>query len=309
MRWHPSFWLLHLRTSPFSLSHGSCPAFESSTTGKDASKAFRNTFIPSITDRLNKDLDGAKLSDKKTEYLMDMCPFDTVNSPTGAVSPFCSLFTAEEWAQYDYYRSVSKYYGYGTGNNLGPTQGVGFVNELIARLTEQPVQDHTTINRTLDANGGTTFPLDRKLYADFSHDSDITTILFALGLFNETKPLSTTKFQTVDDTNGYTVARTVSFAARTYVEKMKCDGAQEELVRVIVNGRVIPLVQCANVDELGRCSVGEFVKSLSFAEAGGKWNDCFTGATAPASDNILQPGGADDLDDGDDDDDSDVASS
>ena len=237
---------------------------------------------------------------------MDMCPFDTVNSPTGAVSPFCSLFTTEEWVQYDYYQSISKYYGFGAGNDLGATQGVGFVNELIARLTEEPVQDHTSVNQTLDDHGRTTFPLDRKLYADFSHDKDITSILFALGLFNDTKPLSTKAVQTVEETNGYTAARTVPFAARMYVEKMKCNGNLEEFVRVIVNGRVIPLDRCTDVDELGRCTVGEFVKTLSFAEAGGKWDGCFTGATKQASNSTLQRGGADNADD--DENDSTVAS-
>ena len=233
---------------------------------------------------------------------MDMCPFDTVNSPTGMVSPFCALFTTEEWAQYDYYQSVSKYYGYGAGNELGPTQGVGFANELIARLTEQPVQDHTCVNHTLDDNTQTTFPLNRKLYADFSHDNDITTIMFALGLFKDTKPLSTAKLQTVDDTNGYTAARTVPFAARMYVEKMKCNGNEEELVRVIMNGRVIPLDQCANVDELGRCTVSDFVKTLSFAQAGGKWNECFKNASPPASSDALHQAETND-DDGDEHDD------
>lgn len=213
--------------------------------------------------------------------MMDMCPFDTVASARGTVSPFCSLFTAKEWAQYDYYQSVSKYYGFGEGNQLGPTNGVGFVNELIARLMQEPVNDHTSVNQTLD-DGETTFPLDRKLYADFSHDKSITSILFALGLFHGTKTLSTKQIQTADDTNGYTAARTVPFAARIYVEKMKCDGHQEELVRVIVNGRVVPLDKCTDVDDLGRCALGEFVKTLSFAQRGGKWDECFTGAPTQA---------------------------
>jgi hypothetical protein len=66
-------------------------------------------------------------------------------------------------------QTLNKYYGYSHGNPLGPTQGVGFTNELIARLTSQPVNDHTTTNTTLDTSN-TTFPLNRKLYADFSHD-------------------------------------------------------------------------------------------------------------------------------------------
>jgi len=65
---------------------------------------------------------------------------------------------------------------------------VGFTNELIARLTNQPVDDHTTTNSTLDSSN-TTFPIGRKLYADFTHDNDMTAIFAAIGLFNSTAPL------------------------------------------------------------------------------------------------------------------------
>jgi len=258
-------------------AYGSCPAFESSIKGKDARAAFAKTFVPKITSRLNSDLKGASLDTRQTISLMDLCPYDTVNSPTGEVSPFCTLFTQDEWASYDYYQSLNKYYSYGAGNPLGPSQGVGFVNELIARLTEEPVQDHTSVNHTLD-NGSetaTTFPLDRKLYADFTHEDGITSVMFALGLWNSTRPLSTSKLMTAEDLAGYTVSRTVPFAARMIVEKMECQGEPEELVRVLVNGRVISLETCPGVDELGRCKVGDFVKSLTFAEEGGVWEQCY----------------------------------
>ncbi|KAA8574202.1 hypothetical protein EYC84_005711 [Monilinia fructicola] len=52
-----------------------------------------------------------------------------------------------------------------------------------------------------------------------------------------------------------------------YVEKMNCAGESEELVRVIVNDRVLPLETCGG-DELGRCGLSKFVESLSFASAG-----------------------------------------
>ena len=68
------------------------------------------------------------------------------------------------------------------GNPLGRVQGVGYVNELLARLTQTPVRDHTQTNRTLDG-APATFPLNRTLYADFSHDNQMAAIYAALGLF------------------------------------------------------------------------------------------------------------------------------
>ena len=157
-----------------SLNHGLCQSFENgpwSQTARVAQQAWIDVFVPPIMARLNRDLSGANLTDSEVVHLMDLCPFNTVASSTGQMSPFCDLFNEEEWRQYDYFESVGKYYGYGNGNLLGPTQGVGFANELIARLTGKPIEDHTSVNHTLDGSN-TTFPLGKEypLYADFSHD-------------------------------------------------------------------------------------------------------------------------------------------
>jgi hypothetical protein len=144
------------------LSHSLCTAFETNpaitTIGKNATKTFLSLFAPKITARLNTALPGANLSDPDTLNLMDLCPFNTVASPTVTLSPFCALFTPAEWASYSYLQSLSKFYTFGPGNPLGPTQGVGFANELIARLTNSPVVDQTSTNATLDGNNAT-FPL------------------------------------------------------------------------------------------------------------------------------------------------------
>lgn len=258
------------------LNHGLCTAFETGPDKNIASTAqaqWTNVFIPPIQTRLNTDLQGANLTVTDTISLMDLCPFNVVASSDGTISPFCSLFTEQEFHQYNYYNTLNKYYGYSYGNPLGPTQGVGYANELIARLTNQPVQDHTSTNRTLDSDPAT-FPLGLPLYADFSHDNDMTAIFSALGLYNGTAPLPTTRVVEAEQANGYSAAWTVPFAARAYFEKLSCLGYQEELVRVIVNDRVLPLPQCGG-DGLGRCTLSAFIDSLAFAKSGGLWDQCF----------------------------------
>lgn len=257
------------------LSHEICTAFEDgplNQVGASAQAIWRAKFVPPIQSRVNAKL-GTNLSETSIVYLMDMCPFDTLASPTAKISKFCHLFTEEEWHQYDYYNSLGKYYGYGNGNPLGPTQGVGYVNELIARLTETPVDDHTNTNRTLDSDPET-FPLHRKVYADFSHDNDMSAIVAALGLYNTTEPLLNDTMQGTDVTNGFSASWTVPFAARMYVEKLSCKAEEEEYVRVIVNDRVMPLEFC-QADHLGRCTLTKFVESQSFARSGGHWDECF----------------------------------
>ncbi|KIX93775.1 uncharacterized protein Z520_10399 [Fonsecaea multimorphosa CBS 102226] len=258
------------------LNHALCTEFENGTDSEiadDAQDAWAKIFIPPIQARLNSGLPGANLSIGQTVDIMDLCPFNTVANDDGTISPFCALFTESEWHSYGYYQTLGKYYGYSYGNPLGPTQGVGFVNELIARLTNTSVQDYTSTNHTLDDNPAT-FPLGRKLYADFSHDNDMTAIFSALGLYNDTLPLPNTTIVEASAAGGYSAAWTVPFAARAYIEKLQCHGKSEELVRVIVNDRVQPLSSCQG-DGLGRCTLAEFVDSLGFAKMGGYWGQCF----------------------------------
>jgi hypothetical protein len=262
------------------LNHGLCNAFEdgwASTQGDDATGTFLNVFVPAITKRLNKNLPGANLTDTETVYFMDLCPFNTVNTDRAKTeSKFCGLFTKAEWRSYNYYLTLDKYYGYGNGNPMGPTQGVGYVNELIARLTQQPVVDHTSTNSTLDSSAET-FPLDRALYADFSHDNSMVSIFSAMGLYNETKTLPTDKIVEASDAHGFSSAWVVPFAARMYVEKMECSSGSskktQEYVRVLINDRVMSLSACGG-DKYGRCKLDKFVDSLSFARNGGLWSEC-----------------------------------
>ncbi|OQE22501.1 hypothetical protein PENSTE_c010G03757 [Penicillium steckii] len=258
------------------LNHNTCPAFESNELGDTVEDNYQALIAPSIAKRLEKQLPGVTLSNKEVIYLMDMCPFDTIssNQDGSILSSFCSLFTDSEWSKYNYLQSLSKYYGYGAGNPLGPTQGVGFVNELIARMTHTPVHDSTSTNRTLDAPGAPSFPLNKSIYADFTHDNGMIPIFFALGLYNGTSPLSHSHVQSAASSGGYSAAWTVPLGARAYIEMMNCDHESEPLVRVLINDRVVPLHGC-EVDSMGRCRRRDFIHALSFARAGGDWSSCY----------------------------------
>ena len=102
----------------------------------------------------------------------------------------------------------------------------------------------------------------------------MTSIFAALGLYNSTNPLPNNTITAPSQSNGYSSSWTVPFGARAYFEKMECIDFKEEQVRVLVNDRVLPLATCGG-DALGRCNLGAFVSSLSFAAEGGKWDQCF----------------------------------
>lgn len=207
---------------------------------------------------------------------MDFCLFNIVVLFIGVLFFFCDLFIEEEWKLYDYYELLGKYYGYGFGNLFGFMQGVGWVNEFIVRLMRRLVEDYMMMNLMLDESLEM-FLLDRELYVDFSYDNDMMGILGVLGVYNGVKFLNNNMRQELEDVGGFSVVWMVVFVVRIYVEKMVCRGMKgngEELVRILVNGRVVKLYNC-EVDDFGRCNLDQFVEGLEFVRKGGKWGECW----------------------------------
>ncbi|KAI0638614.1 phytase [Trametes polyzona] len=231
-------------------------------------------FAPPMTARLNAGAPGANLTDTDTYNLLTLCPFETV--ATEQRSRFCDIYEelqAEE--AFAYNADLDKFYGTGYGQPLGPVQGVGYINELLARLTSQPVSDHTQTNSTLDSSPET-FPLNRTLYADFSHDNQMVAIFSAMGLFKQPAPLDPVK---PDPARTFRVQRIVPFSARMVVERLECEKEGEEKaqhVRVLVNDAVQPLEFCGG-DKDGLCKLDAFVESQAYARNNGEgdFEKCF----------------------------------
>ena len=173
------------------------------------------------------------------------------------------------------------------GNPLGAIQGVGYVNELLARLTNEPVQDHTTHNSSLE------FPLGRKIYADFTHENLMVAVYAALGLFNISAPLDPrnmpsddafSMFSGSDEASRWNAplahimsakrtwvaSRMVPFSSRMVTERMTCvrDGAEGEYVRILVNDEVQPLEFCGGGEDR-MCTLDGFVRSQGYARRSG----------------------------------------
>ena len=61
-------------------------------------------------------------------------------------------------------------YGSAFGDPVARVQGVGWVKELVARLTHTPIKEHnSSTNSTLD-DDPITFPLNQSLYVDATHE-------------------------------------------------------------------------------------------------------------------------------------------
>ncbi|EIT75539.1 multiple inositol polyphosphate phosphatase [Aspergillus flavus] len=159
-------------------SDGSCPG--DLEEGDDSGEKF----IPNLTKDALKRLSHFLPSDfNLTAYdvvgMFSLCPYET--AALGS-SSFCSLFTEQEWRDFEYFVDLQFYGNYGFGAPTGRAQGIGYVLELAARLEGKRIEtSDTSINATVDSKPAT-FPLNQPLYMDMSHDDVIVGVLAALGL-------------------------------------------------------------------------------------------------------------------------------
>jgi len=245
-----------------------CPNTGSSDTQTDL---WSSIYGPPIANRLNAHAPGVNLTGQDISNLFPLCPLET--AATNTWSPFCGIFTHKEFAQFEYWADLDKYYGTGYGQALGPVQGVGYINELLARLTGLPVQDNTQTNRTLTSSP-ITFPLNRTLYADFSHDNEMIAIYAALGLFKQAVPLDPSK---PDPGRTWITSHLTPFSGRMVTERLSClipesRTSQTETnlyVRILVDDALQPLEFCG-ANEDGICRLDAFVESQSYARNDGE---------------------------------------
>jgi hypothetical protein len=162
-----------------------------STGGTNASVIWENIYLQNATKRLKALSGGYNWTVADSYNAQTMCPYETV---AFGYSAFCDLFTYQEWKDFEYSIDISFHGNNGFGSPTGRAVGIGYVEEVYARL-----QGHlydlppgsTQVNTTLDEMDST-FPLNQTLYFDFSHDTNIMSIItaFGFGQFNQSLPTS-----------------------------------------------------------------------------------------------------------------------
>ncbi|KAF7671096.1 3-phytase a precursor [Alternaria burnsii] len=229
----------------------------------DAHQRFRSN--------LTGDLDWT-ISD--TYNAQALCSYETVSL---GFSHWCGLFTYEEWEGYEYALDLSFQAGTGFGSSVGRAIGVGYVEEVLARMQHHVITSPSAqINITLD-NNTVTFPIDQNLNLDFSHDAGIISILVAFGITQFAEVLPTTHIKTPRE---FILSHLQPFAGRLDIEVIKApapvnpnrsdekvylDGPPTSYVHFILNQRTIPLgrshKECGDRDD-GWCDMETFLKVM-----------------------------------------------
>ncbi|CEH19065.1 Multiple inositol polyphosphate phosphatase [Ceraceosorus bombacis] len=181
--------------------------------GAAVAVAWEDKYLEDALRRLSPYVKGGALTTRLLFAFQQACSYDTV---AFGYSRFCALFTTQEWLDYEYAWDLVFYGSYGPGSPVGRAQGVGWVNELVSRLEGRPwdASTQTSENSTLNTDP-LLFPLHKKFYVDFTHDSVIANVLAALELPDFAQDLPKDKRE---PGRKYKSSTLVPFAARLVFE-------------------------------------------------------------------------------------------
>ncbi|KAL9127938.1 MAG: hypothetical protein Q9217_003274 [Psora testacea] len=259
--------------------------------GTNASTQWQNVYLQNATKRLQSLSGNFQWNISDAYNAQTLCPYETV---AFGYSAWCDLFTYEEWLGFEYSIDLSF-----AGNNYfqsptGRAVGIGYVQELLARLNSHLLTTATAQdNITLD-NNTVTFPLNQTLYFDFSHDTNIAAVLTAFGL-QQFAPLLPAKGP-IPSNQQLIVSHLQPFGARLDIEIISAphpvsatrqgnpneysDGGPTEYVHFIVNQRTLPLgtsfPECGQRTD-GWCELTTFLDTQKDSLAKAKYDESCNG--------------------------------
>ncbi|KAF2083932.1 phosphoglycerate mutase-like protein, partial [Saccharata proteae CBS 121410] len=236
-------------------------------------------YLENATNRIAKQVPGLDWNLTDTYNAQSLCAYETVAL---GFSPWCGLFTYEEWLDYEYSVDIQFAGNYAFQSPAGRAVGIGYVEEVLARMNHHLISSPTaSVNVTLD-NMTSTFPLNQSLYFDFTHDTNIMSILTAFGLTQFAPFMPATSYQA---NRSLIVSHMEPFASRFDIEyitaphpvlpsrsptKANPSGAQYNTageptmyVHFLLNQRTIPLGRsleaCGQRDD-GWCEMNAFLE-------------------------------------------------
>lgn len=178
------------------------------------------------------------------------------------------MFTKDEWEGYGYGYDLYHYGDAGFGGPVARASGLGYLEELLARMTNdrknlEPYKSST--NKTLNQDP-ITFPTDQAVNIDFTHDVTIGEVVVALNLTHFSRELSQDYIETAEPR--WKSNNVSPFAANLLIQTISCGENSKEYARVILNDAVQPLSgfgECGDNSQ-GMCEFELFIKALKQAK-------------------------------------------
>lgn len=244
------------------IPHKSCDAFTKEP-GNNELAEYIDFYTPGIIRRIGN-LFPFELTPNDIVGMQQLCGYESATH--GKVSPFCPVFTDDEWMSYEYAWDLKYSYMVGHGNPLSPYLGFPWLNitsTLFSQFHEPNHHEYEASKKKLIDDDG------QRFFLSFTHREVPPFIVTALGLFNSSSS-AVEEFPTdrINWSRTWRMAELIPFLGHVGIEKVSCkrpglhesDDEKtviEEYVRIIANSAPRPIPSCQSGPGAS-CPVHEF---------------------------------------------------
>lgn len=234
--------------------------------GEEAGKTYTQQILANWSEiylaealpRLQANLTGYQLTFQDLVSMQQLCAYETVSL---GWSPFCQIFTPEEFKGFAYYSDLLFWYAYSFGAPSAAAIGKGWVEELVSRLTRTPITKYNSSTNSTLVSNPITFPLDQPIYVDATHDTVISCVIVALNLTSLASegPLPT-KF--IPKKQSFVSSQISPFAGNLQIQVVECE--DEKKIRFLLNDAPVPLTGLRGCPENteGFCPLSTTIEAL-----------------------------------------------
>ncbi|KAF9070401.1 phosphoglycerate mutase-like protein [Rhodocollybia butyracea] len=229
--------------------------------GTQATTAWAEVYLKDAQKRLAPHLPGFNLTIADVLAMQTICPYETVAL---GFSSFCDLFTEEEWKGFAYSIDLTFWYTNGPGNPSVSAQGIGWVEELVSRLTQTRITTpRSSTNQTI-VGSNVTFPLFQPIFVDATHDTVISAIVTAMN-FTSLAAGGPLPLDHIPKDHTYIVNQISPFASRMVGQVLSCPASDKPThIRWVLNDAVLPQTGIAGCkyDKDGLCPLDTFIAGM-----------------------------------------------
>ncbi|CAF1301013.1 unnamed protein product [Adineta ricciae] len=200
-----------------------CSKFNISS-GSEQANIWLEHYTSSIITRLNNRISGFQFSATDILAMQELCGYETVIRGS---SPFCQIFTSDEWLSFEYYFDIKYYYSFGYGSYLSASLGMPWV-----------VASSELLNETVTTN--------QNLYINVVHREMLPLVLTALDLYNESNENPTLPLDRINYRRAWRSSQFVPFLGHIALERLQCTSSSYngKFIRILVNSAPQPLPGC-----------------------------------------------------------------
>lgn len=204
-----------------------CPTFRD-TEGEDQIAKWDAIWIPPVLERLQGLITGnLTLTADDIAQGPYLCGFES--TITGRLSPWCDIFTDEEFRAYEYRNDLRYYYGIGPGTPLNKKMMTPYLQALVGLLKQGPGIEGVR------EDGVSKFNVP-SLLMSFLNDGQLTELITASGVFDQQAPLNP---EVKDDSRLWNGNRFVTMRGTIAFERLSCKSRHVGSAARVRRGNVV----------------------------------------------------------------------